>query len=134
VSGLSTASRALLAGVIEDPSGCIYSSCRSECTTPAKNGDPCVVNADCISNECDGDGVHTGWCTIGGCSNNQQCGFDTAGQLVWCSLVTGGGHECFPGCSTNADCSAYYCADTGTSATCKAGTSINGNADYVCGC
>jgi hypothetical protein len=131
--GLPSETTALLDGIFKDPSGCVYSSCRSACTTPSLTGDPCLVNADCQSGTCDSDGVHAGWCTIRGCQTNEQCGIDSAGQLVWCSAVTGGGYECFPGCNTDDDCQAYSCG-SGNTPTCAPGTSINDYGDTVCGC
>lgn len=134
LSGLSTTTSNLLEALLGDPSGCVYESCRSECTTPAANGDPCIVGADCTSGVCAGDGVHQGWCTVQNCSSNPQCGIDSAGGLVWCGEVSGGSYACFPGCSSNADCSAFYCSSTGAAATCGADRSINGNNGNVCAC
>lgn len=131
--GLSTGSANLLDALFKDPNGCIFASCRASCTTPATNGDPCIAGADCTSGECASGGVYTGWCTIQGCTSNEECGIDTAGELVWCSAESGGGYTCFPGCSTDADCSSYGCSN-GTAATCQPGTSVNGNSDYVCSC
>lgn len=134
LEGLSTNSLNLLGDMFSDPSGCVYASCRSDCFTPGRPGDPCLVAADCASGECASDGVHEGWCTISGCTSNEQCGVDTAGDLVWCVSTTGGGYECFPGCSTNADCEAFTCEQTNASPTCSEGYSVNGNDGYVCGC
>jgi hypothetical protein len=134
LTGLSATTDDLLGAMFGDPNGCVYSSCRSECTTPARNGDPCLVSADCESGECAGDGVHEGWCTIQGCTTNVQCGIDTAGELVWCGEVSGGGYECFPGCSSDADCSGFYCESTGYAATCGSDLSVNGNDGNICGC
>ncbi len=99
----------------------------------AAPGDPCIVNNDCASGECAGDGVHWGWCTISGCSSNVQCGIDGAGQLVWCDAA-GSSYACFPGCNSDADCSSFYCSATGSAALCLSGTSINGASDSVCAC
>jgi hypothetical protein len=134
VEGLSASSQALLGAIFSDPQGCIDTSCRSECTTPASNGDPCVVGADCASGTCAGDGVHTGWCTMSGCTSNVQCGIDTAGELVWCVESSGGTDVCFPGCQSNTDCAAFYCSDTGGAATCKPVTAVNGGDGMVCAC
>jgi hypothetical protein len=134
LSGLSTASAELLSDVLGDPNGCIYASCRSDCSTPSSNGDPCITAADCASSYCDSDGVHEGWCTIADCTSNGQCGVDSAGESVWCTLVSGGGYDCFPGCNSNADCEAYTCASTNASPTCGRGSTITGSAEYVCGC
>jgi hypothetical protein len=126
LSGLPTESQGLFSALLGDPNGCLYSSCRSECTTASPNGDPCVVDDDCQSGTC------AGWCTIDGCASNVQCGIDTAGELVWCSAATGGSYQCFPGCSSDADCEAYSCGSSAP--TCVNGTSINGSSDTICGC
>jgi hypothetical protein len=65
--------------------------------------------------------------------DEEECGIDSAGQLVWCSDVSGGGTECFPGRSIQSDREAYGCTST-MDTTCERGTSINGAADDVCGC
>ncbi|MGH7293896.1 MAG: hypothetical protein ACRELB_03130 [Polyangiaceae bacterium] len=131
---LSGASAELFDGMFADPAGCFYSSCRSDCTTPSKNGDPCISAADCESEYCESDGTHEGWCGLASCSSNQQCGIDTAGELVWCVSTSGGGYGCFPGCTTNADCAGYTCSSTNASPTCNPGTSVNGSTANVCGC
>jgi hypothetical protein len=134
LAGLSASSAELLDDVLGDPAGCIYSSCRSDCFVPSNNGDPCIAAADCASGYCDSDGVHEGWCSISDCVSNAQCGSDSAGKSVWCTAVTGGGYDCFPGCNSDADCEGYTCESTNASPTCGAGGTIAGTTEYVCGC
>lgn len=134
LSGLSTSSLNLLSAITSDPGGCIYASCRSECTTPSANGDVCYVSTDCQSGTCDEFAGNAGWCTVMNCTSNQQCGTNTAGRTGWCGAVTGGGHECFAGCTSSADCQTFQCGTSATAATCQSVTSVDGSAQMVCAC
>ncbi|HEY4119433.1 MAG TPA: hypothetical protein VGM56_16310, partial [Byssovorax sp.] len=63
------------------------------------NGDPCTSNGECESGYCTGS-----WCGVQNCTSNEDCGFSSSGDLVWCGEVSGGGYGCFPGCNSSADC------------------------------
>jgi hypothetical protein len=86
------------------------------------NGDPCTSNGECESGYCTGS-----WCGVQNCTSNEDCGFSSSGDLVWCGEVSGGGYGCFPGCNSSADCAAF------PGSSCVDDTSINGNVALVCG-
>src|SRR5262249_17924550 len=53
------------------------------------------------------------WCSSD-CSSNSDClgtgpggRNNTNGYFNYCVNITGGSHECFPGCSSDADCAAF---------------------------
>jgi hypothetical protein len=79
----------------------------SVCSAPSPSGfigDPCSVPTDCNEGTC-----QTGilWCTTS-CTVDSDCqGLDSAGQPTYC--VENGNNQfiCFPGCTTDADCSAF---------------------------
>jgi hypothetical protein len=134
VAGLSGTSLTLMKALLSDPSGCLYGSCRSQCTTPRLVGDLCFVNADCQSGVCDNLASNGGWCTTRNCTSNPQCGVNSAGQTGRCGALTGGGYECFPGCNSNADCQTYQCGTNAVSATCNNALTVDGSTSSVCSC
>lgn len=104
-----------------DTCSCFYGgvgdACTDDSTCPvggcASLAHWCDHSADCTSNtSCIGTGA-------GGRNH-------TNGYSNYCVTITGGGHECFPGCSTDADCAAY------SFGVCKAVTTISGVTQYVC--
>lgn len=121
-SGLSSAQRASYDAVLGDK-GCALTTCRAQCRTPGEIGDPCSVGADCGTGVCS-DG---GWCEAT-CTENTDCGINSAGDLIWCMPTTAGTKECFPGCTSNADCRAF----PGAATTCQSYTATNGNAAHIC--
>ena len=107
--------------LLSDPTGCVYKSCRSECTTPANIGDPCVVNADCSSMTCVP--AKVGWCSTT-CTDNASCGKNSSGTPSYCVKIKGGGSQsCFPGCPNGqSDCNNFECS-SGKAPTCQSASS-----------
>jgi len=124
--GLPGSSLALLTHVLWDPNGCLYESCRAQCTTPGRTGDACVVGADCASGQCTASDGQEGWCTRS-CATDAQCETDSNGAATWCAAG-----QCSPGCATDADCSSFGC--TGNQATCEETSAVNGGEVQVCKC
>lgn len=109
--------------------GQTYGVCASKSYCPSGGiGDACASNASCESGNCAGG--TTGWCTRY-CSYSSDCDGDYGtqnkyGQDNWCVKNSGGSNVCFPGCSTNADCSWF----PGT--TCKPASTTTGVSINVC--
>jgi hypothetical protein len=74
-------------------------------------GAPCATDDECGSSYgCAGSPESPGWCTAA-CSAHNDCGHSPYGYAKnLCLSTTAGDLLCFPGCSTDDDCSAY--ADT----------------------
>ncbi len=102
-------------------------SLRCPVCSEAGAGDPCAGGVACVTGlSCSGS-----WCTRS-CTATSDCagigpgGGNYTGQPGACVHLPGG-FECVPGCSTDADCSAFegtYCEQT---------TSVEGVAVSVCG-
>lgn len=110
--------------------GLSYGACaaKSYCET-AGVGDSCASGSSCQSGLLCAGGTN-GWCTHG-CSDSSDCngsygGKNKYGHYNWCMKTSGGANDCFPGCSTDADCSWY----PGT--TCKTGSTTVGVSVGVC--
>jgi hypothetical protein len=94
-------------------------------------GDACTTSSTCAVGGCES---LAHWCgPATDCVSNTNCigtgpggRNHTSGYSNYCVGVTGGGHECFPGCSTDADCAGY------SFGVCKAVTTISGSTQYVC--
>jgi hypothetical protein len=69
-----------------------------------KIGQACAQAADCgNSYECIG---APGWCTAE-CTSDTTCGESPTGYPNRCVENAASRHICFPGCSSDADCSSY---------------------------
>ena len=90
-------------------------------------GDPCTSGSQCASGSCDG------WC-LASCSATDAICESAPGELMnangfynWCFATSGGGAACFPGCTTNSDCTIY-----GAGYTCQSAADVNGFTTRVC--
>ena len=117
---------------LSDFLNCLSVDCESACGgglsgPTAGIGDPCQSTADCATGECNGH-----WCTKT-CTSNTDCVStsqsitNSVGQLVWCVESAGGTNLCFPGCSSNAECSGF-----GSGVSCSETTVTNGSATDIC--
>jgi hypothetical protein len=107
---------------------CLADDCKMACGggAAAGIGDPCQQNTDCLSGSCNG-----AWCTTTctadtDCESTTQSITNSAGELVWCA-PTSAGDYCFPGCSSNADCTGF-----GAGVECITATVTNGSASKIC--
>lgn len=89
-------------------------------------GDPCTSSSECASGSCDG------WCQES-CSVADALCESAPGSLRnaqgfynWC-FDTSSGAACFPGCSTNSDCTVY-----GLAYTCQSAPDVTGHTTKVC--
>lgn len=110
---------------------CAETKCSTECASPspapaAKKGigDRCTEGSECREGSCSGT---PGWCTTA-CTQNEDCsGYpqlsNEYGKLNYCLETASGSRSCFPGCSTDADCTKYA-----SGLTCKSA----GNGVFVC--
>jgi len=89
-------------------------------------GDPCASGSECASGSCDG------WCQESCSAADNICASapgsvrNAQGFYNWC-FDTSGGAGCFPGCTTNSDCTVY-----GPAYTCQSGTDVTGFTARVC--
>lgn len=83
--------------------------------------EPCSSDSECKSGSC---GT---WC-IKGCSDSMDCGTNSygSGYPNFCLTNAGDSKTCFPGCTSDSDCSAY----AGT--TCQSAQSVDGIDTSVC--
>lgn len=88
---------------------CMDGKCSSQCggSTLLGIGEKCTANGQCESGMCTGSSSSSpGWCSDT-CYANTDCGINAYGQLNYCLEAESGTDYCFPGCTTNADCSKY---------------------------
>jgi hypothetical protein len=83
---------------------------------PRPIGNQCFDNNQCTSQNCNGS-----WCTAP-CANDAACG-----QNAWCVLNNNQAYNCFPSCTSNADCVIY-----GQNVTCKPTTTRDGTSTNIC--
>ena len=89
-------------------------------------GDPCTSGSECASGSCGG------WCQESCSAADAICASAPAslrnaqGFFNWC-FDTSSGAACFPGCSTNSDCTVY-----GPAYTCQSGTDVAGFPTNAC--
>jgi hypothetical protein len=109
--------------------GTYCSSPTTECLTSLGIGDICESDEQCESEYCS----PVGWCNhYSGCESNAGCagsgpeGRNTTNGFANYCIRTTDGYECFPGCSSSADCSSYE------RRTCSETTSIGLSSVHTC--
>lgn len=105
---------------------CMDGKCTAQCGGGSSGlgiGEKCTSSSQCESGSCTGtSSSDPGWCNDT-CYSNADCGINAYGHLNYCLETEGGGDYCFPGCSSNADCTKY-----GPGITCQNA----GSGRYVC--
>ena len=98
----------------------------SFCGGLAGVGDPCASDSECASGSC------AGWCQELCSAADALCESapgslrNAQGFYNWC-FDTSSGAACFPGCSTNSDCTVY-----GPAYTCQSGPDATGYTAKAC--
>jgi hypothetical protein len=124
-----------IAGGYDGASGCGYASDLGHDACLCYHGgisDACTSDSTCLGSSFCASLAH--WCQASSdCASNADClgtgpggRNNTNGYFNYCVNVTGGAHQCFPGCSSDADCAAYAFG------ACKAVGTINGTTQYAC--
>jgi hypothetical protein len=84
--------------------GGTQSICSAPSTSNGFIGDPCTTSSDCTEGSCESGIV---WCTES-CTQDSDCqGTDSAGNPTYCVENGNSQFICFPGCTTDTDCSVY---------------------------